>query len=171
MGNSATVQDSRTIFDFEVEDINNQKISLSTYKGKKAYVIVNTASTWGLADQSFSEFQQLYSKYSEKGFEILAFPCNSFKQEPLDNAGIVAYTRGKGATFPILGKIACEEGANTAPLYQYLRDYLSGGLTGKTLKWNYTKFLCNAEGIPIRRLGPLDNPLSFEKDIVKLLEK
>jgi len=124
-----------------------------------------------LADQSFSEFNQLYAKYSDKGFEVLAFPCNSFNQEPLSNEGIKEYVQGKGAKFPVLGKIECENKDQTAPIYLYLRDYLSGGVLGKTLKWNYTKFLINAEGIPIRRLGPLDNPLSFEKDIVKLLEK
>lgn len=45
MGNSAPKEkDSRTIFDFEVEDSTGQTISLSKFKGKKAYVIVNTAS-------------------------------------------------------------------------------------------------------------------------------
>lgn len=108
---------------------------------------------------------------SKKGFEILAFPCNSFKQEPLDNAGIQEYARGKGATFPVLGKLGCEEGNQSHPLYLYLRDYLSGGVLGKTLKWNYTKFLCDADGIPVKRLGPAQNPFSFENDIVELLRK
>jgi len=101
----------------------------------------------------------------------LAFPCNSFHQEPLENTGIQDYVRGKGATFPVLGKLACEEGRKSAPLYLYLRDYLSGGLLGKSLKWNYTKFLCDANGIPVRRLGPAENPFSFESDIVKLLNE
>ena len=126
-------------------------------------------STGSLFELTLESHFRIYC--SSKGFEILAFPCNSFKQEPLDHAGIKSYFASKGATFPVLGKIACEEGNDSAPLYLYLRDYLSGGITGKALKWNYTKFLCNAEGIPVKRLGPMQNPLSFEKDIVSLLEK
>ena len=44
MGNTVA-KDPRTIFDFEVDGIDDQKVSLSKYRGKKAYVIVNTAST------------------------------------------------------------------------------------------------------------------------------
>lgn len=33
-----------SIFDFEVEDINGKKVSMNSFKGKKAFLIVNVAS-------------------------------------------------------------------------------------------------------------------------------
>lgn len=42
---------------------------------------------------------------------------------------------------------------------QYLAD----------LKWNFAKFLCNAEGVPVKRFAPDDAPFGFEADIVSFL--
>lgn len=36
--------DAKSIFDFTVEDISSKPISLSKFKGKRAYVVVNVAS-------------------------------------------------------------------------------------------------------------------------------
>jgi hypothetical protein len=35
---------------------------------------------------------------------------------------------------------------------------------------NFAKFLCDANGIPVKRYGPKKNPLSFESDIISLLQ-
>lgn len=108
----------------------------------------------------------------DQGFEVLAFPCNNFgQQEPGTNEEILAYARNKGATFPVFGKLECENGDITHPLYKYLRASVSGGMLGQALKWNYTKFLCDAAGVPVKRYGPMQNPLSFEQDIAELLKK
>ncbi len=113
----------------------------------------------------------LYKKYESSGFEILAFPCNNFgNQEPGSNADILAYARNKGATFTIMGKLECENGDKTHPMYKFLRANCSGGVLGQSIKWNYTKFLCNADGVPVKRYGPMQNPLSFEADINALLK-
>jgi len=124
-----------------------------------------------LTKQNYAELQILYSKYGTTGLEILAFPCNNFgSQEPGANAEVLEFAKGKGATFPILGKLECENGAKTAPLYEFLKQDLSGGVLGQTLKWNFTKFLCDAEGVPVKRFGPQESPLSFESHIKALLE-
>lgn len=116
--------------------------------------------------------QQLYAKHGSNGLEILAFPCNSFgQQEPGTNQEIEKFARDKGATFPVLGKVNCENGDETDPLYVFLKDSVPAGILGKGLKWNFAKFLCNAEGVPVARYGPQSSPLSFEKDIVKLLNE
>ena len=39
----------------------------------------------------------------------------------------------------------------------------------KRIKWNFEKFLINAEGIPIKRYAPRTLPLEMEKDILALL--
>lgn len=124
-----------------------------------------------MANQNYAELEQLFKKYGSSGFEILAFPCNNFgSQEPGTNEEILAYARNKGATFTIMGKLECENGVKTHPLYQYLRTSCSGGMLGQALKWNYTKFLCNSEGVPVKRYGPMQSPFSFEADISALLK-
>ena len=110
-------------------------------------------------------------QYNERGLEILAFPCNNFGgQEPGSNEAIQAFAASRGATFPVLGKLECENGDKTHPVYAYLKDSISGWL-GSGLKWNFAKFLANKDGIPIQRYLPITNPLAIEPDIVKLLEE
>lgn len=76
----------------------------------------------------------------------------------------------KAATFPVLGKLECDNGDQTHPLYSYLKSSLSGGILGSGLKWNFAKFLCDADGIPIKRYSPLTNPSAIEADILPLLQ-
>jgi glutathione peroxidase len=110
---------------------------------------------------------------SSKGLEILAFPCNNFgAQEPASKTDILNFAREvKHATFPVLGKLECDNGDKTHPLYKFLKSSLSGGVLGNGLKWNFAKFLCDENGVPVMRYLPISNPLSIEKDIVAILEK
>jgi glutathione peroxidase len=140
-------------------------------RGKNAYLVVNVACKCGLTNQSYKEMQELYEKYNGD-LEILAFPCNNFAgQEPGTNAEIVEFARKKGATFPIFGKIECESGEATVPLYKFLRSSLDNWIWGQGLKWNFTKFLCDKDGKPVKRYGPHLSPLSFEGDIKSIIEQ
>lgn len=114
--------------------------------------------------------KQLYEKYSND-LEILAFPCNDFgAQEPGTNEEILAFAKEKGATFPILGKVDCQNKLDTDPFFVYLSSSLPNGITGQALKWNFCKFLCDKDGFPIKRYAPTSGPLSFEKDIIELIK-
>jgi len=118
----------------------------------------------------YEQLQQVYAKHASKGFEVLAFPCNQFgKQEPGTNEEIKAFAASKGATFKIFDKIDVN-GKNAHPLFFFLRRELKGTL-GSSVKWNFTKFLCSREGKPVKRFSPPSKPLSFEQDIVDLLEQ
>ena len=108
----------------------------------------------------------MYSRHGDNGLEILAFPCNRFgAQEPGSNEQILEFARGKGATFPIMGKLDCSGDASSHPLFQYLSSEANGG----PIKWNFAKFLCNGDGVMVKRYTPRDAPLSFEADIVSML--
>jgi glutathione peroxidase len=112
----------------------------------------------------------LYDKYSDQGLEILVFPCNNFGgQEPGTNEEILQYAAGFGANFPIFGKLECDNGNQTHPLFEYLKSSKSS-VFGKGLKWNFAKFLCNEDGVVMRRYFPTTSPLGVEKDIKVLLE-
>ncbi|WVZ51393.1 hypothetical protein U9M48_002544 [Paspalum notatum var. saurae] len=157
-----------SIYDIAVKDIRGNDIKLSEYAGK-VLLIVNVASKCGLTNSNYKELNVLYEKYREKGFEILAFPCNQFAgQEPGSNEDIqeTVCTRFK-AEFPIFDKIDVN-GKDAAPLYKYLKSQ-RGGWLGDGIKWNFTKFLVGKDGKVVERYAPTTSPLKIENDIQKLL--
>ncbi|XP_065861182.1 probable glutathione peroxidase 5 [Euphorbia lathyris] len=169
MGASSSLP-SESVHQFTVKDSRGQDVDLSVYKGK-VLLIVNVASKCGFTDMNYTELTELYNKFKDQGFEILAFPCNQFlKQEPgtSEDAQVFACTRYK-AEYPIFHKVRVN-GPDTPPLYKFLKSS-KGGFLGSRIKWNFTKFLVDKEGHVIERYGPTTNPLSFQDDIKKALEK
>ncbi|EQC46150.1 glutathione peroxidase [Bacteriovorax sp. Seq25_V] len=152
-----------SIYDFNANDIKGKERSLSEFKGK-SLLIVNTASKCGFTPQ-YAELQELYKRYEGK-LEVLAFPCNQFgAQEPGTAEDIQSFCDLTFHTsFPIFEKVDVN-GAETHPLFNYLKDSLPGILGTKKIKWNFTKFLIDSEGNPVKRYAPTDKPLSLVKDI------
>jgi glutathione peroxidase len=81
------------------------------------------------------------------------------------------FVKSIGVEFTVMGKLECENGAKTHPLFKYLKQSVGGGALGKRLMWNYVKFLINADGVPVKRIGSMDSALSLESDIEALLAK
>jgi len=52
-------------------------------------------------------------------------------------------------------------GPDAAPVYKFLKA-TSNGFLGTRIKWNFTKFLVDKEGVVINRYGPSTTPLSIE---------
>lgn len=72
-----------SVHDYAVKLPDGAEQKLADYAGK-AILIVNVASKCGFTPQ-YAGFEELYRKYKDRGFEILAFPCNQFDaQEPGD---------------------------------------------------------------------------------------
>lgn len=159
---------SNGIYQFSVRDIAGENIELGSYKGK-VVLIVNTASDCGLTPQ-YKGLQELYQKHESQGLEILAFPCNQFKeQEKGSNEEIKQFCDLRfNIKFPLFDKIEVN-GDNTHPLYKYLKSQAPGLLGSKSIKWNFTKFLVNKEGQVIKRYAPTTKPESIESDIKSLL--
>ena len=145
-----------------------QPVPLSVYQGK-VVLVVNTATQCGLTPQ-FEGLEKLYETYKDKGLVILGFPCNQFGgQEPLTNETMEATCKiNHGVTFPLLEKIEVN-GPNTHPVFKYLKSKL-GGLFGRRIKWNFTKFLIDANGKPVKRFSPVTKPEAIESYIQSLLK-
>jgi len=154
-----------TIYDFEVKQINGEMKTLNEYKGK-ILLIVNTASKCGFTPQ-YKGLQELYEKYKDKGFEILAFPCNQFmNQEPGTNDEIQSFCQlNYGVTFEVFSKIDVN-GEQADPLFNYLSDKARGAFGTKGIKWNFTKFLIDRDGQVIKRFSPQTKP----NEIVPFIE-
>ncbi|AXY26452.1 glutathione peroxidase [Suicoccus acidiformans] len=133
----------------------------------KVLLLVNTASDCGFSKQ-FAELEELHQRYQTQGFSVLAFPSNEFKQESLDNHALKQTYREKfGVTFPI-NQLIHVNGEHTDPLFQWLKQELPGSFNSN-IKWNFTKFLINRDGTPVKRYSPLVKPHKIAKDIEKLL--
>ena len=158
-----------TIYDFKVKDIKGEEVSLKEFEGK-ILLIVNTATGCGFTPQ-YEGLEKLYKDYKNEGLEILDFPCNQFgNQAPGTNEEIVSFCTLKYAvSFRQFSKIEVN-GENEEPLYTYLKSQ-KGGIFGKNIKWNFTKFLVDQNGNVIKRYGSTVTPEKIEKDIKNLLGK
>lgn len=69
-------------------------------------IIVNVATNCGFTRKNYRELNELYSKYSEKGLKIVAFPCNQFmNQEPGCEADIKEFAAKNDVKFDMMSKI------------------------------------------------------------------
>jgi len=118
---------------------------------------------------NYKELQELYVDLAPRGFTVLAFPCNQFgNQEPGTNQEIKGFaTIGYGAEFPLFAKIKVN-GVSADPLWKFLKASITGTF-GQSIKWNFTKFLTDKNGVPVKRYGTTTDPSSIRKDIEKLL--
>lgn len=156
-----------SIYKFNVKNSTGEKVSLSQYKGK-VLLIVNTASKCGFAPQ-LKDLEDLYDNYKDRGFVVLAFPSNQFgAQEPGNMKDILKdYRDDFGVEFPIMQKIDVK-GPHEDSLFVYLKEEQQG-LFGEEIKWNFTKFLVDREGSPIKRYSSNTNPKKIKQDIEAIL--
>jgi len=157
-----------SIYEFGAKDIDGNEVSLEKYKGL-VVIIVNVACKWGNTPKSYTQLQALYEKYESDGLRIACFPCNQFgSQEPWLEPEIKAFvTENFHVTFDMYSKIDVN-GDKTHPLFKYLK-HKQGGTLGDFVKWNFTKFLIDRQGQPIKRYAPLDAPFDWEDVIAKTL--
>jgi glutathione peroxidase len=111
----------------------------------------------------------LYEQLHPRGFEILAFPCDQFgHQEPGSDAEIANFCdNAYGVTFPLFAKIKVN-GKSAHLLYVWLKQQ-KGGLLGKRIKWNFTKFLIDMVGIVRARFALMTKPESLARKVEELL--
>ncbi|MHB8447952.1 MAG: glutathione peroxidase [Rudaea sp.] len=157
-----------SVYDFSAKTIDGDEQKLSAYKGK-TLLVVNVASKCGFTPQ-YTGLEALYEKFKDKGVVVLGFPCDQFgHQEPGDEAEIRNFcSLTYDVKFPLFAKIEVN-GANTHPLYKYLKAQAKGVLGSESIKWNFTKFLIDADGKVLTRYAPTDTPEKIEKDLTRML--
>ncbi|CAI9739802.1 glutathione peroxidase-like [Octopus vulgaris] len=87
-------------------------------------------------------------------------------EEPGSNEDIKKFAEGYNVTFDMFSKINVN-GADAHPLWYDLQRVLKGSLWN-AIKWNFSKFLINKDGTPVKRFAPNQEPKSIEKDLEKL---
>lgn len=180
------------IYAYSVVGMEGDAIPLSTYRNM-VVLIVNTATRCGFTPQ-YEELEALYEQYGPKGFTVLDFPCNQFKEQaPEAIAEIDAFCKlTYGTKFPRFAKIDVN-GDGENPLFTFLKsekgfagfDPIKYGKTpgyikrlqdadpayeqDPSIKWNFTKFLVDRRGKVITRFEPTTDFETIATAIEKLL--
>ncbi|WP_315381017.1 glutathione peroxidase [Hoylesella loescheii] len=181
----------KTVYDFVVKDRKGGEVSLREY-ANEVILIVNTATKCGFTPQ-YEELEAIYEKYHARGFTILDFPCNQFGQQaPGTDESIHEFCKlNFGTEFPRFKKIKVN-GEDADPLYKYLKE--QKGFAGwdpnhkltpileemlskedpdykekADIKWNFTKFLVNKQGLVVARFEPTESLENVSKKIEELL--
>ena len=151
------------IYKLSADSLSGERVSLDEFRGKVT-LIVNVASKCGFTPQ-YTQLQELQETWQEKGFSVIAFPCNDFGgQEPGGPDAIkqtcrVDYT----TTFPVMAKIQVKQGSGQSPIYDELES-----ATGVLPRWNFGKYLVNGNGEPLAFFGSSVKPMSNEiQDAIK----
>jgi len=167
---SSSAQEKKTtmsFYQFNATSLTGKEVSMKEYAGK-VVLVVNTASKCGFTPQ-YAGLEKLYKEYKDQGLVILGFPCNQFgNQEPGTAEEISKFCTLKySVDFPMFMKIDVN-GEKADPLYKYLKVKLPEA-TGNDIKWNFTKFLLDRKGKPVKRYDTKVKPEEITKDIEKLL--
>ena len=157
-----------SVYDYSAKTLDGQDVSLADYRGQ-VLLIVNTASKCGFTPQ-YEGLEALYKAYKDRGFTVLAFPCNQFgAQEPGDAAEIANFcSLTYDVSFPVMSKIDVN-GADAHPLYRFLKKEQKGVLGTEAIKWNFTKFLIGKDGQVVDRFAPTVKPEDLKVAVEALL--
>ena len=143
-------------YKFTAKNIQGKETPMSNFSGK-TILVVNTASQCGFTPQ-LEGLGKIYQKYKDKGFVVLGFPCNQFgNQEPGDEKSISeGCLINYGVTFPMFSKVEVN-GEKAHEIFVYLKKELKGLFGGK-IRLNFTKFLIDPKGKPLKRFSPATKP-------------
>ncbi len=133
-----------------ISALDGSPLDLEQFEGK-AILIVNVASKCGSTPQ-YAGLDEIHRRYKDRGFSVLGVPCNQFgNQEPGSPTEIAAFcSTTYGVTFPLTEKVDVN-GADRHPLYAELTAAADGEGEAGDVKWNFEKFLVNADGEIVAR--------------------
>lgn len=156
-GTMSSVAEQNSIYSLEATSIDGETVKLSSFEGK-VLLIVNVASQCGFTPQ-YEGLQELHKTYAEQGLVILGFPSNDFGgQEPGSDGEIKKFCTSRfGVSFPMFSKVHTK-GEHQHPLYALLTQSTGGRSVG----WNFEKFLVNRHGIVTERFDSNVSPGSTE---------
>ncbi len=156
--------ENKIFYDFELESITGETISLKKYEGK-TILLVNVASNCGFTKQ-YNDLQNLWTKYKEKNLIVIGVPSNQFGgQEPGSNDEIKDFCETNfNINFTITAKYDVK-GENAHDIYKWAKVTF-----GKSAipKWNFHKILIDKNGNVNDTFAPFTNPMS--KKIIRKLE-
>lgn len=154
----------QTIYNFSLVDQDGKVVPMSAYKGK-VLLIVNLASQ-SLFSTQIAALNDLQKTYGAKGLQIIGIPSSDFGDEELKDAAAVRkfYVDTAHTEFPVFAS-AKLTGIDTIPLVQFLCDPKQS-VPGGQIRWNFTKFLVERNGIPLARYEVDTDPADVDFHVI-----
>lgn len=150
-----------SIFAFSASQC-GKAVSLAQYKNYVT-VVVNTASRCGFTTSNVSTLREIQDLYKGQKLTVLAFPCGQFaKQEPLSNDELEQWKQSLDINFPVFDKIEVK-GPGADPLFAMLGQSLGAP------RWNFTKYVCDRDGVPREKLDPTCSLSALKEAVEKHL--
>ncbi len=151
-----------------VETLTGDVGTLEPYAGR-VLLIVNTASKCGFTPQ-YAGLEDLHRRFEARGLSVLGFPCDQFgHQEPGSHDDIARFCQLQyGVSFPMHAKVEVN-GDGAHPLFTSLKTAAPGLLGTTAIKWNFTKFLVDRNGVVTSRYAPNTAPEALIPEIERLL--
>lgn len=145
------------LYTLGVDDANYNYVPMNRYSGKKI-LFVNVASSSPQAYQ-LAQLQQLYTEHQDS-LVVIAFPSNSFGNEPKNNAEIATdYPAGYGISFPVSVKSpVVNDSANI--IFQWLGSKLQNNVVDFKVDTDFQKVLVDRKGVIIGIFDSSIAPLS-----------
>jgi len=142
IGQNISISMAQNAYNYSFQKAAGGDFNLSDYKGK-VLLIVNTASQCGFTGQ-YKDLQEIYDKYKDRGFEIIAVPSRDFgNQEFAQEDKVIEFTnKNYNISFPVT-KISKVSGDVAHPFYLWANE--SSGFFGSP-KWNFHKYLIDKNG-------------------------
>jgi glutathione peroxidase len=147
-----------SLHDIPLTLIDGTRTTFGRFAGKTV-LVVNVASKCGFTPQ-YAGLEALYRRFADDGLVVLGLPCNQFMgEEPGTEDDIAQFCEVNfGVTFPLTAKVDVR-GKHQHPLYAELTTFKKGVLPG-LIKWNFEKFLVNADGVVVDRFASTVEPES-----------
>jgi glutathione peroxidase len=150
---SRAISEPQGVYALGCNDVDGNAAGLQQFEGEVT-LLVNVASHCGYTGQ-YATLQTLHNRYADRGFSVIAFPCNDFGgQEPGSAKDIKACASTYGAVFPMMEKLVIKDGQGQSPIYAMLREQV-----GVLPRWNFGKYLVDANGHPLAFFGSNIDPL------------
>jgi glutathione peroxidase len=155
LGLGAQAAGGPDVLSLTMKRLDGSEQDLAAYKGR-VVMLVNTASKCGFTPQ-YAGLEALYRKYESRGFVVLGFPANDFKQqEPGSDAQIAEFCRATySIEFPMFSKISVT-GPEMHPLYRMLTSLPAP--IGGPVAWNFQKYLVDRSGQVVAKFPPATKP-------------
>lgn len=155
----ATIIINTSIYSLQFTDLQGQTHSMNAFAGKKI-VLVNIGSTSSYVGQ-LAALQQLHQRVGDS-IIIIAFPSNSFGNEPKSNAEIAAFCQSQYNTSFLIAQKNPISGPSIQPIYQWLTSISENGVVNDPVRGDFQKFLINESGMLIGIYSPVVDPLSAQ---------
>ncbi|UUZ44754.1 glutathione peroxidase [Janibacter limosus] len=145
-----------TLLDTPLARLDGTPGTLRDLTGGKPALLVNVASKCGLTPQ-YTALEALHEQHPD--LAVVGLPCNQFGgQEPGTSEEIAEFCSATyGVAFPMSEKVEVN-GAGRHALYEGLVDTRDEGGESGDIRWNFEKFVIDADGTPVARFSPRVEP-------------